>query len=171
MVFGHQLFLGFTWLRPVQKLILILLSNAPCHCAPCSPEGLACTQVSSWLHRDGLSLKGKGERMPVLTEFALEFNRGIFHPEQGELSSLITTSLVAQTIKNLPAMRETQVWSLGLEDSLEKGMATHSSILPEESHGQRSLAGYSPWGCKELDTTEWLTLSLFSKPAWACSVS
>ena len=93
-------------------------------------------------------LKGKGERMPVLTEFALEFNRGIFHPEQGELSSLITTSLVAQTIKNLPTMRETQVWSLGLEDSLEKGMATHSSILPEESHGQRSLAGYSPWGCK-----------------------
>ena len=33
-------------------------------------------------------------------------------------------------------------------------------FLPEESHGQRSLAGYSPWGCKELDTTERLTLSL-----------
>ena len=33
-------------------------------------------------------------------------------------------------------------------------MATHSSILPEESHGQRSLAGYSPWGGKELDMTE-----------------
>ena len=45
----------------------------------------------------------------MLTEFGLEFNRGIFHPEQGELSSLITTSLVAQMIKNLPAMQETQV--------------------------------------------------------------
>ena len=38
-------------------------------------------------------------------------------------------SLVAQLIKNPPAMRETWVWSLGWEDSLEKGKATHSSIL------------------------------------------
>ena len=37
--------------------------------------------------------------------------------------------LVAQMVKNLPAMQETQVRSLGLEDLLEKGMATHSSIL------------------------------------------
>ena len=38
-------------------------------------------------------------------------------------------SLVAQTVKNLPAMQETRVLSLGQEDPLEKGMATHSSIL------------------------------------------
>ena len=38
-------------------------------------------------------------------------------------------SPVAQIVKNLPAMQETQIWSLGQEDSLEKGMATHSSIL------------------------------------------
>ena len=44
------------------------------------------------------------------------------------LSSIFSASLVAQTIKNLPAMRETPVWSLGREDPLEKGMATHSSI-------------------------------------------
>ena len=44
----------------------------------------------------------------------------------------------------LPAVRETQVRSLGWEDPLEKEMATHSSILPGESHGQRSLEGYSP---------------------------
>ena len=57
-------------------------------------------------------------------------------------------------VNNLPAMWETQVRSLGQEDCLEKEMATHSSILiPGESHGQRSLAGYSPWGCKELDMT------------------
>ena len=54
-------------------------------------------------------------------------------------------SLVAQMLKCLPAMWETQVQSLGWEDSLEKDMATHSSILAGESHGQRSLAGYSPW--------------------------
>ena len=43
---------------------------------------------------------------------------------------------------------------LGWEDPLEEGMATHSSTLPGEFHGQRSLAGYGPWGLKELDTTE-----------------
>ena len=62
--------------------------------------------------------------------------------------------LVAQMVKNLPAMQETQVQSLCQEDPLEKGMATHSSILARKLHGQRSLVGYSPWGCKELDTTE-----------------
>ena len=53
---------------------------------------------------------------------------------------------MAQRVKNLPAMLETWVPSLGWEDPLEKGMATHSSILTGESHGQRSLVGYSPWG-------------------------
>ena len=48
------------------------------------------------------------------------------------------------------------VQSLGREDPLEKEMATHSSILAGESHGQRSLVGYSPRGCKELDKTEQL---------------
>ena len=63
-------------------------------------------------------------------------------------------SPVAQMVQNLPAMHETPVHSLGQEDPLEKGMATHSSILPGESHGQRSLVGYSSWGPKESDTTE-----------------
>ena len=59
----------------------------------------------------------------------------------------------AQSVKRLPAMRETWVRSLGREDPLEEEMATHSSGL-EKSHGLRSLVGYSPWGYKELDTTE-----------------
>ena len=42
---------------------------------------------------------------------------------------MLLASLLAQTVKNLPAMWETQIWSLGGEASLEKGMATHSSIL------------------------------------------
>ena len=55
---------------------------------------------------------------------------------------------MAQTVKNLPAIQETQVRSLGWQDPLEKGMATHSSTLgiPEEFHGQESLVSYSPWG-------------------------
>ena len=63
---------------------------------------------------------------------------------------------MAQMVKNLPAVQEIWFQSLGGEDPLEKGMATHSSILAGESHGQRSLAG--PWGHKLLDTTERLTL-------------
>ena len=58
-------------------------------------------------------------------------------------------------VKNLPAMGETQVLSLGREDPLEKGTATHSSVLAWKTPWtERSLAGYSPWGHKELDTTE-----------------
>ena len=103
-------------------------------------------------------------------------------------------SLVAQLVKNLPAMQETLIRFLGWEDLLEKGQATHSSILglprwfscqrihlqcgksgfdlwvgkmlwsreklptpvcwPGEFHGL-----YRPWGCKESDTTEQLSLS------------
>ena len=51
-------------------------------------------------------------------------------------------------VKNQPASAGTWVRSLRQEDPLEKGMATHSSILAWESHGQRSLVGYSPWGHK-----------------------
>ena len=55
-------------------------------------------------------------------------------------------------VKNLPAMWETQIQSLSGEDTLEKGMATHSSILAWRIP-QRSLVGYSPWGHEELDVT------------------
>ena len=60
---------------------------------------------------------------------------------------------MAQLVKNSPAMWETWVWSLRWEDTLKKGMSTHSSILAW-------LAGYSPWSHKELDMTERLLLSL-----------
>ena len=56
-------------------------------------------------------------------------------------------------VKNLRLVQETKVQPLGWEDPLEKEKATHSGILAWEIHGQRSLAGYSPWGRKEQDTT------------------
>ena len=59
--------------------------------------------------------------------------------------------LVAQMVKNLPAVRETWVWSLGQEDPLEKGTAVHSSILAWRIPWIEE-PGYGPWGCKELDT-------------------
>ena len=57
-------------------------------------------------------------------------------------SPFFVASLVAQMVNKLRAMQETWVWWLGGEDPLGKGMAAHSSILPGEFHGQRSLAGY-----------------------------
>ena len=59
-------------------------------------------------------------------------------------SSILGASLVAQMVKNLPVMQETLVWSLGWEDPLEEGMATRSSNLAGESHGEWSVVGYSP---------------------------
>ena len=64
---------------------------------------------------------------------------------------MLRSSLVAQMVKNLPAVQETCVQPLGWEDPLEKGMETHSSILAWRIPMDYSLAGYSPWGCKELD--------------------
>ena len=68
--------------------------------------------------------------------------------------SLQGASLVAQTVKNLPVMQETQVQSLDQEDPLEEEMATHSSILAWKFPWTEDLVGHSPWGCKESDMTE-----------------
>ena len=70
------------------------------------------------------------------------------------IAILSWASMVAQTVKKLSAMQKTWVPSLGQEDPLEKEMATHSVFLPGESHGQRSLEGYSSWGHKESDMTD-----------------
>ena len=75
-------------------------------------------------------------------------------------------SLVAQRVKCLPAVQETQVLSLGWEDPLEKEMATHSSILVWKIPMDRGTwLGYSPWGCKESDTAERLSHSLHHEHA------
>ena len=71
----------------------------------------------------------------------------------------IAASLVIQTVKNLCAMQKTQIRFLGQEDPLEKGMVTHSSILAWKIPWTKEPGGYSPWGGKESDTTEWLSLT------------
>ena len=62
---------------------------------------------------------------------------------------LMQTSLVAQMVKNLPAMQETRIRSLVQEDPLEKGMLPTPVFLPGKFHGQRSLADCSPWGLQK----------------------
>ena len=71
--------------------------------------------------------------------------------------------LVAQLVKNLPAMQETCVRSLGWEDPLENGKATHCNIL-----AWRIPWTIYPWGCKESEMTEWLLVHWNWKPA--CSI-
>ena len=57
-------------------------------------------------------------------------------------------SLIAQSVKNLPAVQETRVQSLGGEDPLEKEMSTLSSILAWRIPWTEEPGGYSPWGLK-----------------------
>ena len=93
-------------------------------------------------------------------------NKDVFEPSYNDLKftvqncnyfctnliEFIIASLVAQMVKNLPAMQETQVRCLGQGDPLEKKVATHFSILgwriQNSCQGQRSLVGYSPQGRK-----------------------
>ena len=63
-------------------------------------------------------------------------------------------SLVAQTVKNLPAMWETWVPSLGREDLWRRKWQPTPVFLPGELHGQRSLEDYGSWGRKEEGVTE-----------------
>ena len=83
-----------------------------------------------------------------------------------ELSSLAASYtrafMVAQMVRHLPTMWETQVWSLGCKDPLENEMATHASILAWKISWTEEPSGYSSWGHKESDTTERLHFSFFS---------
>ena len=68
---------------------------------------------------------------------------------------------MAQVVKNLPAMQETQVQFLSQEDTLKKGMVTHSRILAWRIPWTEEPVGYSPWGRKEsVLVTERVTLSI-----------
>ena len=71
----------------------------------------------------------------------------------GNPKELFRASLVAQLVKNPPAMQETWVWSLGWEIPWRREWQPTPVVLPGESHGQRSLESYSPQGCKKSDMT------------------
>ena len=76
-------------------------------------------------------------------------------------------SLVAQTVKNPPVMQETWVRSLGWEDPLRWEQSPTLVFLPGESDGQ-SLASYSPWGHKELETIELLSVRQAQRSGLTC---
>ena len=79
-----------------------------------------------------------------------------------ELDMYLRASLVAQTVKNRPAVQETPVQSLDEEDPWRRKWQPTLVFLPGKFHEQRSLAGYSPQACKESDLTERLTHTYIS---------
>ena len=79
-------------------------------------------------------------------------------------------SLVAQTGKNPPAMQETRVWSLGWEEPLEEGMATHSSILACKSPWTEEPGELQSRGSKELDTIKHSTTCSRNCAVWGDTV-
>ena len=92
----------------------------------------------------------------ILKCVAIPFSRGSSWPGNRTWVFCIAGRLFI-TWATREAMQETQVWSLGWEDPLEKGMAAHSSILAWRIPRTEEPEGYSLQGCKELDMTDWLT--------------
>ena len=128
--------------------------EAPCSWKPGSKWG--CAFLADCSHLQNQSRKQTGNDFPCLwwsstigTGYKLEILRGF--PGGSDCK---------QFTCRCRRDRRRGVWSLGWDDPLEEARQPTPVFLPGESHGQRSLAGYSPWGCTELDTTEWLTLSL-----------
>ena len=106
-----------------------------------SPEGFPDSSVgkeSICNTRDPCLIPGSGRSIGVGIDYPLQYS---------------WACLVAELVKNLPAMQESWVWLLGWEDPLEKGMAIHSSIL-----AWRIPWTVYPCGGKESDTTVWLSL-------------
>ena len=82
--------------------------------------------------------------------------------ESYSICSFVPGSLVAQMVKNRPAMRETLARFLDWEDPLQNGTATHSSILAWRIPWTEEPGGLQSWHHEESDTTEILLLSLLS---------
>ena len=119
------------------------------------------------------SLFGIFSPLFCLMEFKLNFKNHLLEgfpdiltpPHTTELINLpqahyLRASLVAQMVKNLPAIQETWAWFLGQEDPLEKGMATHSSILAWRIPWTEEPGSLQSMGRKESDMTECHPLSI-----------
>ena len=81
------------------------------------------------------------------------------HRYIGHFYTKYKASLIAQSVKNPPAIQETWVRSWVGKIPWRRKWQSTPVLLPGRSHGQRNLEGYSPWGHKELTTTEQLTLT------------
>ena len=104
-----------------------------------------------WTEEPGGLQSGVAKSQTRLSDFAFHFQ---------SICKQFWASLVARMVKNPPAVQETWVRSLVWEDPLEKGMATHSSILAWRIPWTEEPGGLQSMGSQESGTTEQLTLSL-----------
>ena len=115
---------------------------------------------SWWTTSNSLSLSNSKKlfleyrwKQVILYLFFIYFKKGYTSWKKKKGGGAIA-SLVAQTVKRLPAKWETRVRFLGWEYPWRRKWQSTPALLPGKSHGWRSLIGYSPWGRKESDTTE-----------------
>ena len=130
-------------------------------------KGHSSVAMEMWFQGAGTSIRWEIRETDSDSDVLLEEETG-FNPKGNwnyqralnTCSFILRDFPIAQVVKNLPATQKITVRSLGWEDPLErrKWLLT-PAFLPGECHGQGSLAGYSPWGHKELDTTERLALA------------
>ena len=100
-------------------------------------------------------------KLPSISHCFQFLKKNEWNEIQQNINPYKEASLMAQQVKNLPAVQETQeiwVWFLGQEEPWRKKWQPTPVFLPEKSQGQRSLVGYSPWGHKDSDMTEWLSI-------------
>ena len=98
---------------------------------------------SGGLQTRGHQQQPEEENRPVIRDSGSFEAQGGFPAEKTPAFTCLPFILMAQMVKNLPARQETWAQSLGQEDALEKGMATHSSVLAWETPWMGSLVGYS----------------------------
>ena len=147
-------------LIPKVKVLVAQLCLALCNSMDCSPpgpsvHGILQVRILEWVaipfsrelfpSPGDLPNTGIEPRSPALQVDSL--------PAKPQGKPIRKASLVAQTVKNLPAMPETWVWSLGWEDPLEKGMATHLSIFAWRIPWTEEPGRLCSWGFKESDMT------------------
>ena len=116
------------------------------------PPGCTLWHVESWFPNQGSNPCPLQWKLGVLTT-GMMWNSSLF--------IFFTASLVAQSVKNLPAVQETRIWSLGWEDPLEKEMATHSSILAWKISWTKEPGGLQSMGSQRVGH-DWATNTYYS---------
>ena len=115
-------------------------------------------RATCWKKTEGQTLQTEGTERADVLWWVVAWRGGRIKRQDTRPKSNEGASLMAQTVKNPTGMWQTQVRSLGQEDPLEEGMATHSSLLAWRTPwGEEPGELHSPWGRKELDMTERLT--------------
>ena len=138
----------------VCKPVMASFPQIPPHCPqPERPDATAGEEVK-WSWDGGVANEGEG-----LISAEEQMTRQCEHCQWEHILYLENGFPGGSVVKHPPTSAGDMfpwVWSLGWEEPLEEEMATHSSILPGKSCGQRSLACCSPWDHKESDATQWL---------------